>query len=256
MTRSKRKKGFDAKLTAQDARQILKAEGGEITLTELVIQLIWVLAIAGSLAWAIFKGQSTVWHLGLPMVAEYLVCVLFIPILNLFYRHPELKKETVKSIWLIAILAVCSFTALIFDARSNGNDLVSQFQLWITAATDFVIGKQAHWAILVAAIHAARGLLRNVRFLLANGPPFLGPGMGCGMRVAVLVLAVIIVPAFGMLILGILNDLGVRWKPSPDSFPLVWLIWGLYVTAEVLTLWFLWDIQSKLKSEGVDTSKL
>lgn len=256
MTRRKAKNGFDKNLTKKDARQILKAEGGEITKQEFAIQVIWILGIAGSLAWAIIQGNATVWHLGLPMVAEYLVCLVLIPILSLLYPHPELRKESMKSAWLIAILIVVGSITIAYEARAEGTDLMTQFQFWIAVATDFIIGKQVHWAILIAAFHSARSLWRNVKFLIANGPPFLGPGMGCGMRIAVLILSVILVPAFGMLILSILSGFGFHWKPSSDSLPFVWLIWGLYVTAELLTLWFLWDIQSKLKSEGVDTSKL
>jgi hypothetical protein len=252
----KRKSGFDEKLTASEAQHILKAEGGEITLRELIIQVVWTLAISAALAWAIIKGNATAWHLGLPMVAEYLACVLLIPILNLFYRHAELRKETMKCLILIVILLMIGLSALTVDARAKGNDIVSHFNLWMAKITDFVIGKEVHWAILIAAFHSARGLWRNVIFLMKNGPPFLGPGMGCGMRVAVLVLALIIVPAFAMFGLGILQDVGVRWKPSAEWIKPVWLIWGLYVIAELLTLWFLWDIQSKLKAEGVDTSKL
>jgi hypothetical protein len=146
--------------------------------------------------------------------------------------------------------------ALVMDAHSTGSDLASQFQWRISQATDFVLGREVHWAILVAAFHAARGLWRNTRFLIANGPPFMGPGMGCGMRIAVLILAVILVPAFAIFGLAILQNIGVRWNPASDSIPFVWLIWGLYVSAELLTLWFLWDIQRKLISAGVDPSKL
>lgn len=254
--RAKPKSGFDAKLTASEAQHILKAEGGEISARELIIQAVWILLISAALAWAIIKGNATAWHLGLPMIGEYLVCLLLIPILSLFYRHPELKKETMKCIILLLILIVIGLYAIAVDARSKSNDFVTHFNLWMAKVTDFVIGKEVHWAILIAAFHSARGLWRNVIFLVKNGPPFLGPGMGCGMRVAVLVLALIIVPAFAMFGLGILHDVGVRWKPSADWIKPVWLIWGLYVVAELMTLWFLWDIQSKLKAEGVDTSKL
>jgi hypothetical protein len=254
--RPKPKSGFNEKLTALEAKHILKAEGGEISTRELIIQAVWILLISAALAWAIIKGNATAWHLGLPMIGEYLVCLLLIPILNLFYRHKELKKETMKCVTLLLILVIIGLSAIAIDARSNGDDFVAHFNLWMAKATDFVFGKEVHWAILIAAFHSAKGLWRNVIFLVKNGPPFLGPGMGCGMRVAVLVLALIIVPALAMFVLGILQDVGIRWRPSADWIKPVWLIWGLYLIAELTTLWFLWDIQSKLKAEGVDTSKL
>jgi hypothetical protein len=235
-------------LTEDEAKHILKSEGGVITFRELLIQIFWAALLSGSLAWAIYAGQATVWHLTLPLIAEYLACLVTVVVMNLFISNKDLGKESLACLRLLVILIVGGIVALYVSSIFHKTNFMDEINVRLDQAWSFVFDKQAHWAILVASLHSIRGVARNVFFLVKEGPPFLGPGMGCAMRIAILVLSVVIVPAFALLVLGILKDLGIRNIPHPKEWlSAVWLFWGLYTVAEFTTIWFLWDIQKKFK---------
>ncbi len=68
------------KLTVDDARHLLKGEGGAITGAEFLLQIAAALVVAVLTARAIVVGEATVWHLLLPMVAQYIALIAALPI--------------------------------------------------------------------------------------------------------------------------------------------------------------------------------
>jgi hypothetical protein len=88
------------KLSVKDARRLLRLEGGELTLTELGLQLASSLVIAAFTARAILIGNATVWHLALPMVGEYVGLIGALPFLYVASRHPELRQPAMQCIRL------------------------------------------------------------------------------------------------------------------------------------------------------------
>lgn len=251
-----KKSAFNEKLTAAEAKHLLMTEGGEMTLRETLIQIAWALAVSGALAWAIVKGQATIWHLVVPLVAEYLCLVVALPLIYLYMRHPDLKSEFTKCSRALLLFVIVIVGTIVGRAIYLERPVIEQLKTDSQWLSDWIINHQVHWALLVAVVHAGRSLRKSVRNLIEHGPPFIGGGMGCAMKIVVLVFAVIFVPVFGMLGLGILKDFGVRsfppasWGPPQNWVAPVWVAWALLLIADLATVWFLWDIQSKLKQEG------
>lgn len=228
---------------------MLMSEGGQISLRELITQLIWILAINGALAWAILKGHATVWHLVLPMVGEFVAYLVALPLLQMIYRNAHFKKESWQAVRTLLILSLALIGTLVGRAYHFQQPLGVHIANDCRACFEWIVGAHIQWAILIAAFHAIRNVVRSVRFLVAQGPPFMGPGVGCAMRFVVGFLAVVLVPTVGLVLVGALKDFGINWQPNVWLSP-VWVIFGLLVISELTTLWFLWDTQSKLKEEG------
>lgn len=247
---------FNEKLTASEAKHLLMSEGGQMTGREALIQIAWALAVSFALFWAIWQGQATIWHLVVPLLAEYLCLLFSLPVLYLILRHPGLKDEFVKCTTAIGLLVLVLSGVLIGRSVYLKQPIMTQVDLDARWLWSWIVDHQVHWALLLAVFHAVRSLYKSVRFLLQHGPPFIGGGMGCAMKIVVLVFAVILVPALGMLVLGILKEFGVRsfppkeWGPPQNWIAPVWIAWALLLIADLATVWFLWDIQSKLKQEG------
>lgn len=248
--RASRKSSFSREFTAAEANLILRAEGGQLTVRELVLQVLWTLALGVSLAWAIVAGNATVWHLAVPLVGEYLALLIALPLFSLFFRHPELAKESRKCYLFLGLTIGGVVVATGVRAHRGGHAFGDQLVGDSRMLFDWIVGSQMHWPLLVAIVHALRNLFKNVRFLVKHGPPFMGPGLGCAMRIVVIVFAVVLIPAAFLLIVSWLKDFGFQINPSPEWFSPVWILFGLLLTAELATLWFLWDVQSKLKAEG------
>src|SRR5262245_52105098 len=85
------------KLTVEDARHILATEGGGFTVGALALQLLLVAIVAAFTARAIWIGNATVWHLALPMLAQYFALLVAVPFIQVFIRHPDLQKEAFSS---------------------------------------------------------------------------------------------------------------------------------------------------------------
>ncbi len=237
-------------MTIREARHILSCEGGELTVRELVIEIAWSIGLSASLAWAIAVGQATAWHMLVPMLAEFIAYLLALPILQLIFPHPALLKESRKSLRMIAILVVVIVAIPWFQARSLGGTFSMQWNAESELVWNWIVGTHMQWPMLIAAIHSVRNVTRTVRHLVQHGPPFLGPGMGCGMRIAIFFLASVLVPSVGALILSLLKDFGVRWAPPLNLVTLAWVLWGCLLLAELCTLWFRWDVQHRLEKKG------
>ncbi|HRQ90024.1 MAG TPA: hypothetical protein PLA50_14590, partial [Bacteroidia bacterium] len=80
-------------LTVRDAAHLVKTEGGSLSTGQIAVRLSVLVLVAAFTARAIVLGHATVWHLFLPLVAEYLVLLLSLPVLTFFVRDGELRKE-------------------------------------------------------------------------------------------------------------------------------------------------------------------
>ena len=236
-------------LTLDDARQIVLAEG-LLSRSELIVQICWAFGIAGLLAWAILAGQATVWHLLVPMVAEYLVCIVTLPVLQLYYRNAHLKKESRACLRLIAAIVCGLAMACFVRSQMYERSFPAQFSSDWAVVWQWLTGYKMHWAIIAAAIHSSRNVVRSVRHLIRHGPPFMGPGLGCGMRIAIFFLAIVVVPAFGLLVVGVLNELGFGNLDIRNWISPAWIIWALLLTAELATLAMRRDLQQRLERAG------
>ncbi len=223
------------KLTVRDAAHLVKTEGGSLSTGQIAFRLATVVLVAAFTARAIVLGSATAWHLFLPLVAEYLVLLLSMPVLALFVRDGDLKKEARKSLfWLFAIAVVASLwiasrsfdhgTAWSVQAKAEASRLLH----WIT-------GHQMHWPILGAAAAMVLGMPGRVAAYHRHGPPFMAVGLGCAMR--------ILVPFFGCFLLPLI---------ASGKTPLVWVIWTILLLAELGALWMHWDLQRRLARRGIE----
>jgi hypothetical protein len=219
------------KLSVKDARHILRTEGGELDGAQIAIQVVQTIVVAGACAYAIWVGQATVWHLALPMVGEYLVLLVVLPILYLFLRHDAMRKDTIGALRLWAIYAVVTGVAVAVQCRRTGNPWLTQFQLNTEQAWAWITDHHMHWAILFAMAGVLLGLPGRIRNLYEFGPPFVPVGLGCGMRLGVLFMGFFLLPFIA----------------AGTATTNAWILLGLLVLADVLTLWMHLDIQRRLR---------
>jgi hypothetical protein len=219
------------KLSVKDARHILRTEGGELDASQIAIQVIQTIIVAGACAYAIWVGQATVWHLALPMVGEYVVLLAVLPILYLFLRHPAMKKDTIGALRLWAIYAIVNAVAVAAQCRKTGNPWLTQFKLNMEQAWTWITDHHMQWAILFAMAGILLGLPGRIRNLYTYGPPFVPVGLGCGMRLGILFLGLFLLP----------------FIVSGTATTNAWILLGLLVLADVLTLWMHLDIQRRLR---------
>ncbi|MGE3239874.1 MAG: hypothetical protein AB7G28_05835 [Pirellulales bacterium] len=217
-------------LTVSDARHLLATEGGPLEVCQLFVRGISIGVVAAACAYAIWAGHATVWHLALPMVGEYFVLLLAMPAMYLAIRHPAMRKDAVGSVRLLVLLAIAG--TLLITARSYQADRpwAAQLTYDVKLSWTWIRDHKIHWAIAAAMA----GMLLELPGRLANfkrfGPPFSPVGLGCGMRVAVLVLACFLLPV-------VMSGTATRNA---------WILLGLLVLAEVLTLVMHLDIQRRL----------
>jgi hypothetical protein len=240
----------DRELTVGGAKHILHAEGGELTLRKLIIEIVWSVAFAASLGYAILVGQAGLAHLLVPMVGEYLAYIAALPILHLIFRQPDMRTPAWQCIRLWLGMLIVTPIVVYLRAYWCGSDARAQLTQDVLWLRSWIVEAHIHWPILVASLQAIRNLVHSTLHLVQHGPPFLGPGLGCAMRIGVLVLGVVIVPAFGMFLLGWLDQFGFRWKPTWNSQLPVWVLWALLIVSDFAALYFRWDVQQTLKRKG------
>jgi hypothetical protein len=217
----------------EDPHHLLACEGGELSKAQIAFELLSVVAIATTTAWAIAAGHATAWHLALPMVAQWLALVFAIPFIYLAVRHPDLRKDAgfYLRLWagLAAALALVTAVRGWLDARPFHAQLVADVGLtwrWIADA-------HMQWPIAIAFVVQLVALQGHVRNLYVHGPPFSGISLGCGMRSVVLMFGCALLP----------------WLIGGGSNP-AWVLWTMLLIAESLTLWMLLDIQLKLRKHA------
>jgi hypothetical protein len=217
-------------LTVGDARHLIATEGGPLDMSQIVLRGVSTAVVAAACAYAIWAGHANVWHLALPMVGEYLVLLIAIPLLYLVVRHEAMRKDAVGSVRLLAILAVAAVVAI--GVRSYRSD-VPWRELVATdlqTAWAWVRDHKITWAILAAMAGVLLELPSRLANLKKHGPPFSAIGLGCGMRVAVLFLGVFLLP----------------FVMSNNATRNAWILLGLLVLAEVLAIVMHLDIQKRL----------
>lgn len=218
------------KLSVEDARRLLKGEGGELTLTELILQLASIAVVSGFTARAIIVGNATVWHLALPMVAQYLALIIALPFVQLVVRHPAITKDAIGSLRLWIGIAVVVGVTVAVRARDANTPWAEQFRNDGTRVWRWIADAKMQWPVALAFLGMLASLPGRVRNLFEHGPPFVAVGLGCGMRVGVLFLGAAALP----------------WVLSDPRSP-VWFLWGLILLSEFLALGMHWDIQQRLR---------
>lgn len=224
-------------LTVADARHIVACEGGELSRTELVLQLVMTGVVAVAVARAISVGSATVWHVALPSIAQYLVLLVVIPPLYIALRHQAIRKDAISALyWLAAIMGV---GAIAVAARAWQGDVPWRERLAADshAALNWITDAQMHWPLGLAVLGSLIAIPGRVRNLYVHGPPFVGVSLGCAMRFVVLLLGFMALP----------------WAMG-DANRMAWTLWTMIVIAELLALWMHWDLQQKLRA--VDRGEL
>lgn len=244
------------KLTVGEARHLYLTAGGARTKRQIAIQIAVALVVSGLLLNGIWTGKVTIWHVTLPMIGEYLAYLLSLPLLALAVRHPELTKPAWQCARLMGTFLAIGVGATIYRADQTGLPWLECLKSDTNWIADWLVQSGVHWPIAIAALYSAFNARENVQKLQQFGPPFLGAGMGCAMRLLVFFLALVLVPALGLILMPILDMIPSfrSWANSlhPD-WATVWtyLIWAILLAAELTTVWFHWDIQQRLAKAGL-----
>jgi len=218
------------KLSVEDARILLRNEGGELRAAQVAIQSVTIAAVAATCARAIWVGKATAWHLALPMAAQYLTLLASLPVIYAMLRLDGMRKEARDSVRAIAVLTAVTAIVVAVRAHLQDNAWLDQLaqdaqQVWLWITTH-----QMHWPMLCAAAGLLFDLPGRVRNLVKFGPPFLAVGLDCGVRIVVLFLGCFLLP----LVVG-------------SSTRFTWFLWAAIVFSELLTLGMHWDIQRRLR---------
>ncbi|MBP7948235.1 MAG: hypothetical protein KA004_01175 [Verrucomicrobiales bacterium] len=224
----------DTRLSVEDARHLVRVEGGELTPGRAAMRIGTAGIIAAFTAKAILKGKATAIHLALPMAAEYLVLLIALPLLQLKLRHPAIRKDARGGVFLLILLMVAAAVYTAIQAHRQGQGWSRQADLEWTRMWNWIVGHQMHWPMLGAALGVLLVLPGRVRMLYRHGPPFYAVGLGCGMRVAILALGCFLIP----------------WVAG-SSARLTWALWAVLLLAEIGAVLMHWDLQRQLKKEGV-----
>lgn len=217
-------------LTVDEARRMMIHEG-EVTVAGAVQRLAGILMVAGLSARAIAVEDATALHLLLPTVAEYLALLAGIPLVAAVMREPLLAKEARKSVFSLA------FFAAVWAVYVLGKPAGWQPAAFPAAALDSLHGAWVevrshgmHWPMALAAAGMIASLPLRVRQLREHGPPFVAVGIGCAMRLLLLLPAPVVV-AWG-------RSQGIR---------VTWVVWAILLAAELAALWMHLDVQRRLR---------
>jgi hypothetical protein len=217
-------------LTVEEARHLLGNEGGHLSWDELVVRVVTELTVAGALAYAIWRGNVTAWHLALPSLAQYMTLLLVMPLIYLVFRHPGLRKDVMGAVRLLVAMATALMIATTVRAWRHQTEWTDQFTSDAELAWNWIADAGVQWPSLIAAAGVVLALPGRVRNLYKFGPPFMGVSLGCAMRLAVLFLGCFFLP-FAM----------------GSSTRMVWFLWAVLLLAEGLAMGMHWDIQRRLQ---------
>jgi hypothetical protein len=223
-------------LTVGDARHILRAEGGPLTPGLIASRLMNIAIVQGAVAWAIIAGGATVWHLLLPMVAQYFGMLIGGILCYLWWRPEGLKKDARGAVVLLVILAVIFAVTTFIRSTQASTAWGAQADLDARAMFDWVVDHKMHWPMLAGFILSMIDTRRRVIELMKHGPPYIGASLGCAMRVLIVVLGCFLIPF-----------IAADWNTAMWNTGGVWVLWGVVVLAEFLSLGMHWDVQQRLK---------
>jgi hypothetical protein len=223
------------KLTVKDAVHLVKTEGGSLSRGQIAFRAATILIIAAFTARAIVIGQATAWHLFLPMVGEYLVLLVSLPVISLILHDKNLRQDARRSLsWLFAIAVI---TSLWIGSRSfdDGTVWTAQAKVELSRLYTWITSHQMHWPILGAMAAMIAGLPGRVAAFHRHGPPFMAVGLGCAMR--------LVIPLLGCFLLPLV---------AAGKFPVVWVIWTVLLLSELGALYMHWDLQRRLAKRGIE----
>lgn len=218
-------------LSVKDARHLLKHEGGDATALEYGMQLGFIAITAWFSAWAIQHEGATVWHLLLPGLAQYVALLIFIPVLQAWYRLGGMKVEVGKCVGnLVAWGAIGAVTVLVRAGKQQvgWTEQLMHDTNWLIAST------KEHgmlWPMISASLGLVISLPARFRGLRDYGPPFVAVGFGCAARALILFGGVFIFPL-------LVNH--------PERAP--WFLWVAMLIADFGALYAIWDIRRRLKA--------
>lgn len=223
------------KLTVRDATHLVKVEGGSLSHGQIAFRAAAIIGVAAFTARAIVVGEATAWHLFLPMAGEYFVLLVSQPLLALFVRDAGLKKDAVRSLRWLAVLAGIASLWILSRAYDEGTPWTAQARAELSRLFGWITSHQMHWPILGAMAAMAGGLPGRVAAFHRHGPPFMAVGLGCAMR--------IVVPLFGCFLLPLV---------AAGTFPVVWVIWSVLLLSELGALYMHLDLQRRLAKRGIE----
>lgn len=225
------------KLTVGDAVHIVRTEGGPISAGRAVFRAITILVVAAFTARAIVLGDASAWHLFLPMVGEYLVLMISLPVINLLIHDPTLRTDTRRSIPTLVILLIAGAAWIAYRAHRHEVPWPAQAEADLGWIAGWITSREMHWPILGASVGMAMSLPSRVAAFRQHGPPFVPVGIGCAMRVVVVLFGSFLIPA----IIG-------------SSTRITWAIWAVLLLSELGALAMHLDLQIRLKKRGVSVS--
>lgn len=218
------------KLTIADARLLLRSEGGPFRLWDAAMALVTIVITSWLSARAIGQGGAAVWHLLLPLLAQYLVLLIAMPVLQIKYRLPAAEVEVKKCRWgLIVILVLVSLGTWISGLRAERTWVEQSHHLsdWLVKS---ITHHEMHWPMLSAAIGLLWALPWRFRNCQKLGPPFLAVNLGCAAKVLILLAGCFLLP----MILS-------------NARSAVWWLWTLFLLGELVALGMILDIQRRLR---------
>jgi|GEM_PF-1260936 len=226
------------KLTVADARHLLRHEGADVSLAGLLTDTWFVLLTAGLVARAIWLCDATVWHLFLPLLAQYVALNTCLPVLQVFYRLPGFRSNVLKCLGNIAGWFAIAAILVVVRASWFEQDWASQFRMDWALARDWIVSHQMHWPVLAAWLAFAATLPNRFRAYRKYGAPFVSVSYGCAVRLVILLGFGIFVFPFFLISPGA-GRFGAAWG--------AWILWGLLLIADLTAIYHLQDIRRRLR---------
>lgn len=232
---SEKRKLLVNKLSVADARHIVLMEGGDLDAKAFLFRALVVLGVAIASARAVWVGAAEAQHLITPMVAQYLVLLFAIPIAYAVCWHPAMRKDALGSLRLLLILAAIWAGIAWWRGGWNVAAILPQVRADSAVAWEWVYASGMAWPTLFSALGMLVELPGRVRFLYKHGPPFSAVGLGCAMRLLMLI--------FGVTLGVFLIPAVEKWGPAAGA----WALWLVIVLGDAGAVWMHWDIQRMLK---------
>jgi hypothetical protein len=233
------------RLTVGDARELLLHEGADVPLAQLLTELFFVLLTAGLVAYAIWAMDATVWHLLLPLIAQYVALNVCIPILQAYYRLPDFGGNVIKCFGNIA--AWFGVAAIVVTGRAwwFENEWIIQLRDDSQWLSNWIISHHMHWPMVTAFLGFAYTLPNRFRTSQKYGTQFVSIGFGCAMRLLILL-------AFLFFCLPMLHSTPAlsKWTQANGA----WVAWGLLLLADLLAFFSVMEIRRRLRK--VDGGKI
>lgn len=223
------------RLTVKDAIHLVRSEGGRLSMLGFGFRLLLVLAVAAFTARAIVYGKATIWHLFLPLLGEYLVLLVSLPVIDRIISDQRLRQDSRQSIRLLIAFIVAAVIWITWRSHNQEQPWLNQARQELSQGYTWIEGHEMLWPILGASLGMLMSFPGRIGSFRKNGPPFVAVGLGCAMR--------LIIPLFFCFLLPVV---------ASGKLPLVWIIWTILLLAELAALAMHWDLQRRLRLRGID----